>query len=289
MSAESVSPGSNEIGNKMSPIKLTNVFSTVLVPSATVLLFSCALIVLLTSQAAWAGGGKVACAKAGPQAPRDITKHMGSNAMSFAKAPPADKMNLCDIHFHRFAEHRASGFMKLAGEGKHRGYICNGKTPKPSQGHATGGQGCEGIQNGDTVEVHWVFTTCDVKPGPTLGSCFSATCKDPQLRVETRVFYLTDDTSAGDFGKFADYSSGGVSLPAAKGAHEFLGSTTGDGYNDGTCSPFKVTWNVSSVCTPLQLGSINNWCGKDKNAFKEDHAHGVRKLVTSAELLSPIK
>lgn len=69
----------------------------------------------------------------------------------------------------------------------------------------------------------------------------------------------------------------------------YPGSTTGDGYNDGTCSPFKVTWNVSSQCTPLSLKSINVWCGKDKNAFKEDHAHGVRTVVSDPKLLSSIK
>lgn len=260
------------------------------VPSTSALLFSCALIVLVAPQSVWsAGGNKIACVDAGPQAPRDVTQRMGSNAMSFAMAPPAEKMKLCDIHFHRFAEHKASGYLELAGKGDNRGYVCNGHAPKSSGGRATGGKGCGGIENGDTIEVHWVFTTCDVKPGPTLGSCFSPTCQDPQLRVEARVFYLTNDKSAGNFAKFADYSSRGVSLPAAKNAVEYLGSTTGSVYNDGTCSPFKVTWNVSSVCSPLQIGSMNNWCGKDKNAFKEYKAHGVRQLVKGGELLSPIK
>jgi hypothetical protein len=260
------------------------------VPSAPSLLFGCALTLFVTPQVAWAASGnKLSCTIAGPQAPRDVTQHMGGNAMSFAVAPPAGKMNLCDIHFHKFAEHRASGYMKLAGKGDHRGYVCNGHAPKSGGGHATGAMGCGGIENGDSIEVHWVFTTCDVKPGPTLGSCFTQTCKDPQLRVEARVFYLTDDKSAGDFTRFADYSSGAVLLPAAQSPVQYLGSTTGSGYNDGTCSPFKVTWNVSSVCTPLQIASINNWCGKDKNAFKEDHAHGVRQLVKGTKLLSPIK
>lgn len=232
-------------------------------------------------------GNKIACDKAGPQAPRDITSLEGTNATTFAKAPSHEKMNLCDIHFHKFAEHRASGYTELAGSGDHKGYICNGSTPSSKAGHGEG-VGCEGISAGDTVEVHWVFTTCDVKPGPTLGSCFSDTCKDPQLRVEARVFRLTDDGKGDDFGKFSDLSSR-VTVPAVAKPVEYLGSTTGSSYNDGSCSPFKVTWNVSNVCTPLELASINQWCGKTKNPFKEDHAHGVRKLVTAKELLSPIK
>ena len=260
-----------------------------LVPPAAALLISCALTLSMAPRTALAGGGnKIACAKAGPQAPRDVTRSAGGNAVTFAKAPPAGKMHLCDIHFHKFAEHRASGYKKLAGTGDHKGYFCNGHAPKAHESHGSS-HGCHGIEAGDTIEVHWVFTTCDVKPGPTLGSCFTDTCKHPQLRVEARVFHLTGDKSGGDFGKFSDYSSGRVSLPAAQGAVEYLGSTTGDAYNDGSCSPFKVTWNVGSACTPLRMASIDHWCGKDKNAFKEDHAHGVRRLVTDAKLLSSIK
>lgn len=134
-----------------------------------------------------------------------------------------------------------------------------------------------------------MFTTCKVKPGPTLGSCFTETCKDPQLRVEARVFQLTNSERDSKFGVFADYSSGRVKLPVAVSPVQYLGSTTGPSYNDGTCSPFKVTWNVTSQCQKLNIKSINNWCGKTKNDFKEDHAHGVRALVTDAALLSPIK
>jgi hypothetical protein len=133
-----------------------------------------------------------------------------------------------------------------------------------------------------------VFTTCDVKPGPTLGSCFSDTCKDPQLRVEARVLYLTDDGSGADFASFSASSSGKVTLPEATKPVLYLGSTTGPTYNDGSCSPFQVTWNVGSACMPLEIDSINNWCGKDRNPFEESHAHGVRRLVTEEALLSPI-
>lgn len=199
-------------------------------------------------------------------------------------------MKLCDIHFHRNAEHRASGYKQLAGKGEHKGYVCNGAKPAADHGHGGGhGAGCTGIAPGDTIEVHWVFTTCDVKPGPTLNSCFSSTCKHPKLRVEARVFNLTDNGSGANFASFSDYSSGKISLPAATNPVQYLGSTTGSGYNDGTCSPFNVTWNVASACQPLQIGSINGWCGKKKNAFAEDHAHGVRLLVKDAALLSPIK
>jgi hypothetical protein len=249
-----------------------------------------ALLAAISVTPASAGSGnKIPCDLAGPQAPRDITNAAGTNPVSFAVAPPAAEMHLCDIHFHRYAEHRASGYTQIAGEGDHKGYVCEGATPKAAHGESHGeGQGCAGIAPGDTIEVHWVLTTCDVKPGPTLGTCFSDTCKNPQLRVEARVFNLTDDGSGADFASFRASSSGTVTLPEAHNPVQYLGSTTGPSYNDGSCSPFQVTWNVASACAPLEIASINNWCGTDKNPFEEDHAHGVRRLVTDEALLSPI-
>lgn len=249
-----------------------------------------ALAAIVAVPALAATGNTIPCGTAGPQAPRDVTSMSGSNPRSFSVAPPVADMKLCDIHFHRYAEHRASGYTEIAGAGDHKGYVCNGTTP--AAGHADhhgGDQGCVGIAVGDTIEVHWVFTTCDVAPGPTLGSCFSATCTDPQLRVEARVFNLTDDGSGADCTSCSAPSSDTVALPEAVDPVQYLGSTTGSVYNDGSCSPFKVTWNVSSACAPLEISSINDWCGKDKNVFEEGHAHGVRLLVKDPALLSPIK
>lgn len=222
------------------------------------------------------------CATAGPQAPRDIDDPSGENHVTFVKAPPATDMHLCDIHFHKYAEHKAAGYPTLAGEGDHRGYVCKGQEPKAGAHADHAAQGCEGIAVGDTVEVHWVFTTCDVQPAPTLGSCFSDVCRNPQLRVEAKVFYLTEEGGA-DFAKFA----GADSLPEANGAVQYLGSTTGPSFTNAICSPFQVTWNVRPECSALDFASLNHWC--DNNVFKEDHAHGVRTLVTPKELLAPIR
>jgi hypothetical protein len=68
---------------------------------------------------------------------------------------------------------------------------------------------------------------------------------------------------------------------------EYLGSTTGTAYdNETTCSPLQVTWSVRRDCRPLALESLDEWC-RD-NVFNEDHAHGVRTLVTVPGLLSQI-
>ena len=53
------------------------------------------------------------------------------------------------------------------------------------------------------------------------------------------------------------------------------------------CSPLQVTWSVRPQCAKLDINSVGKWC--ESNEFSEDHAHGVRKLVTSPKLLSEIK
>ena len=52
---------------------------------------------------------------------------------------------------------------------------------------------------GDTIEVHWVHSSCDVAPGSGLGSCMNDSCKNPQLRVESQVFLVVNDPEALDF------------------------------------------------------------------------------------------
>lgn len=42
----------------------------------------------------------------GPQAPRDLDSLKGTNARLFSDAPDSTAMNLCNIHFHKNAEHK---------------------------------------------------------------------------------------------------------------------------------------------------------------------------------------
>ena len=245
------------------------------------------------------GTGKV-CEGFGPQTPRDIDSKGGENKRVFSFAPGYKDMNLCNIHFHVNAEHKAKDFSIYAGEGEHGhggGYQCNDtknltkKELTPVDGK---GGGCEGVKPGDTIEVHWVHSSCDVTPGKGLESCLSASCGNPDLRVETQVFLVVNDPDALNF---ADMAYGGnvvnglhqaKSLPTNTGTPvEFLGSTTGPKYTQETCSPLQVTWSVRPQCAKIDINSLNAWC-KD-NVFEEDHAHGVRQLVTDPKLLSEIK
>ncbi|MBL4660114.1 MAG: hypothetical protein JKY19_07140 [Alcanivoracaceae bacterium] len=204
-------------------------------------------------------------------------------------------MNLCNIHFHNAAEHKALAFSIEAHKDKVGGYQCGisqhltDAELKPYENNS-----CKGVEVGDTVEYHWVYSTCTVKPGPELDSCFSKSCLNPNLRVETAVFTVVNDESALNF---ADFDNGGQSqngfyqaksLPTGIGTPvEFLGSTTGPHFNDHICSPAQVSWSVRPECAKVSIASLSNWCAS--NDFDEDHAHGVRKLVTDLKLLSPIK
>ncbi|MFK5914216.1 MAG: delta-class carbonic anhydrase [Woeseiaceae bacterium] len=238
------------------------------------------------------------CSGFGPQTPRDIDSIKGTNSQSFTIAPKANEMNLCNIHFHNNAEHKAAAFSIYAGEGEHGhggGYQCQiSKHLSKSELTVPSKKICKGLKPGDTIEVHWVHSSCQIKPGATLGSCLSKKCANPDLRVETQVFTLVNDPKAmnfNDFGYGGNMVNGlhqAKALPKGTGhAIDFTGSTTGPKYTESTCSPYQVTWAVRPKCAKLDINSIGEWC--EGNDFSEDHAHGVRKLVTNPKLLSNIK
>ncbi len=242
-----------------------------------------------------AGGGEI-CQGYGPQTPRDIASKAGTNSRIFTLAAAASAMNLCNIHFHTNAEHKGPGFSVFAGGGKHGGYQCN-ETASLSEaelaGPAHGHGACHNLKPGDTVEVHWVHTSCDVTPGEGLGSCLSEQCANPQLRVETQVFLAVNDPNALNFMDFAYDGNVANGLHQAKalptGTGEpvvFLGSTTGPTYTETKCSPLQVSWSVRPACAKIDINSLNKWC--EGNVFNEHHAHGVRQLMTAPELLSQI-
>ena len=65
------------------------------------------------------------CMGSGPQTPQDISQIAGANLIRFELAPAPEQMNLCNIHTHTNAEHKAPGFSVFAGDGRHGGYQCN--------------------------------------------------------------------------------------------------------------------------------------------------------------------
>ena len=234
------------------------------------------------------------CVHMGPQTPRDIASTTGLNTETFPLAPPASEMNLCNIHTHTNAEHKGPGFGVFVSNADDGGFACN-ETPNLSDAELAPAPGAyRGVQPGDTIEVHWVHTSCDATPGEGLGACVPEACSDPLLRVEAQVFLVVNDPEALDFaamaygGNVVDGRHQAKSIPSSTGEPVlFRGSTTGPSYDQSNCSPARVTWNVRPACAKLDIGSLHRWADEG-NAFNETKSHGVRQLVTAPELLAPI-
>jgi len=232
----------------------------------------------------------------GPQSPRDIDSNGGNNLRVFGDAPNYKDMHLCNIHFHKNAEHKGGEFTKYAGNGDGHGYqggyeySGNLSEAERTPFNIPGKYG--GLSSGDTIETHYVYTTAHVKPGETLAACFHPSIGNPQLRVETQVYVLVNDENALNFVALTKHGlmiSGlhqAFNLPNNTGVPvQYSGSTTGPGYNEKG-SPYHVTWRVRPKVAKVNIKTVAVWL--KSNVFKEDHAHGVRNLVTNKALLSEI-
>lgn len=235
----------------------------------------------------------------GPQSPRDLDQVEGTNKRNFGMAPNTSHMNLCNIHFHKNAEHKGGDFTTYAGNGdgmgSDTGFKYNGKLTKaqmkPVKDQICAAKG-NSLQSGDTLEVHFVYSSAHVKPGPTLGACLADSTMNPGLRVEGQVIVLANDDDAHDFAELAEVENvdgyfQAVNIPSDTGTPiEYLGSTTGPSYNE-KASPLQVSWSVRPQVAVVDINSVGEWC--NDNVFNEDHAHGVRNLVTNPKLLSIMK
>lgn len=237
----------------------------------------------------------------GPQSPRDISQAYGTNQRIFGKAPNRSQMELCNIHFHKYAEHKGGEFTTYAGNGSgdglNTGYRWNGQlTPeqmRPIKGKVCTGKGMDqALDVGDTVEVHWVHSSSEIRPGETLASCLDDDVMNPALRVEGQVIVLANDPNALDFRQLAKVEEingyeQAPNIPMNTGNPiEYLGSTTGPAYNE-KASTIKVTWSIRPRVAVVDINSVGEWC--EDNVFKENYGHKVRNLVTNHKLLSPIR
>jgi len=234
----------------------------------------------------------------GPQSPRDIGAATGSNQRVFETAPAYTEMNLCNIHMHDGAEHKGGDFSKYRGNGDGKGFgtgfVYSGElsdSELADDGLDVGAGKHAALEPGGTIEVHYVHSTAQVTPGPTLGACLSESIANPQLRVETQVFVLVNDDSALDFTELTKIGEvngkqQALNIPSNTGTPvQYAGSTTGPGYNEAG-SPLQVSWSVRPGVAKLNIKSVAKWF--ESNVFDEDHAHGVRNLVMNEALLSPI-
>lgn len=235
----------------------------------------------------------------GPQSPRDLANKSGANKRHFSTAPSYRQMNLCNIHFHKNAEHKGGEFTTFAGYGDGHGFQSGYRYNKKltlNESKQLAEEVCSsehgGLQAGDTIELHYVHSSAQVTPGPTLNSCLSESDANPQLRVEAQVFVLVNDSKAADFsaltqvGVINGYKQA-INIPNNTGKSiQYAGSTTGPAYNEKG-SPLQVSWSVRPRVMKVSAESVGQWC--KGNIFNEDHAHGVRNLVINEELLSRMK
>ena len=234
----------------------------------------------------------------GPQSPRDIDARGGKNTVVFTQAPDLVNMNLCNIHFHKNAEHKGGEFTTYAGDGDGQGfstgYLYSGELT-PSELTPLDAPVCVGehggLQAGDTIEVHYVYTTAPVRPGLTLAACVNNSINNPQLRVEAQVVALVNDKSAGNFLELAKYQNvngyyQAVNIPDNTGTPvRYSGSSTSAAYNEKG-SPFLVSWGVRPKVAKVDIGSVGAWCGN--NTFQEYRARSTRNLIINPDLLSTI-
>ena len=246
----------------------------------------------VTSPDEWNKCGMTATGEitAGPQAPRDIDSVLGTNTTKFKTANKISKMNLCDIHYHWNAEHKSSAYSTFVDtHNDHSGWAIvepASTNPEYRQEHDISrlleDDAHEiGVIVGDTIEVHFVHTSCNVKyeelePANGLGNCATNVCANPQLRVVAQVF------------KVVDHDADITDLDQPMRHHDakvvYTGSTTGSKFNNEHCSPYQVTWDVKKTPATLSAHGLAEWSHK-----REQHAHAVRELVTHDDLLSPIK
>ena len=121
------------------------------------------------------------CQGMGPQTPRDISSVTGLNLDNFPMAPSSTSMNLCNIHTHTNAEHKGPGFSVFVNDSDYGGYACNDSDSlteaelKMPAGDMAFGK----VKTGDTIEVHWVHTSCDI--------CLLYTSPSPRDRTRSRM------------------------------------------------------------------------------------------------------
>ncbi len=206
-------------------------------------------------------------------------------------------MNLCNIHFHESAEHRGGSFTAFLGNGDGigTGFGHDGELTEAEMAPIAApiGEGEHGLlQPSMTIEVHYVHTTAQVTPGPTLGAYLSEALINPQLRVETQVMVLVNNATAASFSELAAVAEvdgywQAPNLPNNTGTPiEYDGSTTGPS-NHEVGSPLQVSWSVRPDVITVDINSIAEWYAD--NILDEDHVHGVRNLVINPALQSPMK
>lgn len=242
------------------------------------------------------------CAKAGPQAPRDLSTTSGDLHYG-AKTPTAALLNAqqamdmfqTNIHFHLGAEHKSDEYndghaseeydhdhtgRRLLSESARPGWMCP-NVNSVDDSHVW--KYCKGEMHvGNSYEVHYVHSSAGSASeffedglGSAAGGGLIA---NPMIVVEAVVYHIIAGEQIGD-----DDLAHGWEHYNHEDALAYSGSTTGTGNNnDKVCSPYVVTWHVDPHCRQVTAASFDNMCKQMKELYgMEDdlYPHGSRILV----------
>ena len=256
-----------------------------------------AIVAVVSATAARANEEFVACRDAREQAPIDVsaTAAMGAMASETWKRAMVNDvrgMVLVNVHFHVPAEHRSEGEYSTR-EVSETGFSCDEDATPRTDGEASSDAfaHCENVALGDTVELHWVYSTggergAEISDG--LGSAF-ATQRNPLIVVRAQVFRVTNGGD-GAYDDDAKSLLSGWNASIVTDALQYIGSTTGSKYDSiDKCSPYAVTWHVDRKCHDISARKIDEMCGEMKRTYSmtEDiRAHESRELVPSRLMTS---
>jgi len=255
---------------------------------------------------------KPTCAKAEPQAPRDL-----STGATGTKIPKAATLNiaqqallpLANVHFHLGAEHKsdnykddtdakaydakAAGGRRLAADPR-PGFMCSKAGLSDAEKAPYTFQYCKGdVAVGKTYEVHYVhssagYTAEDIKDvdidllDDGLGGAANGRGQlNPMIVVKAQVFQIVNGAGAP---KPADMLHDWTVPADDKDSVMYPGSTTGQSHDDATCSPYAITWFVSKKCWKISAESFDKMCKMKKEQYKMEadlYPHGSRIIVHS--------
>jgi hypothetical protein len=262
-----------------------------------------------------------------PQAGANVTKGYVGN-LDVGDIEPNTKQyfqsSMCpvNVHWHLGTEHYSAGEYDEGGDGPH------GNQPRPdwanrdlAEGEVRDGfrchhydaedpkfttpynwQHCEGMEVGETYEVHWPHSaagacgTVNQYQSPFYDGVFCNLDMDgltglletagPQgiasaVGVHGQIFTIVNDEEYyyGDMirGMIVDGDMG-------KDIHYYTGSTTGTSRDNEMCSSYApITWQVDRKCHMISASSFDKLC-YDMKMQRDDmsgdlHAHGSRELV----------
>jgi hypothetical protein len=238
----------------------------------------------------------VACSDAGTQSPADVSEGALASGASIlptnAILRNVSLMTLANVHYHSPAEHRSQGEFSTPNASE-SGFACDDASDATGTARVVATNGddvsdaryafsfCQDVAVGDTIELHWVYSTGAARTGVSDGlSGAFATQNNPYVVVRAQVFKITNNPSDDVADLLVSWNTTLVS-----DAVRYVGSTTGDKYdNVDRCSPFLVIWHVDRECHRVSARSLDEMCRvmKDNGLSDDLKAHAARQLVPSS-------